>query len=519
MSQFIEQLQEYRDAAYPILYVQSHEEQRVMDAITEGIPETDVFSWTSTKGLLNINGESVSGADGNPNKITELIRNLPASSIIVLKDFHGPFAAAGIGRAFRDLLGHLESTGKTIIILSPIVVIPTELEKDVTLLPFPLPKKAELTKILDAIITEQEQANNIKIPTTAHAAVVAAASSMTANEARNAFALALGKYGEFGEPAARLVLGEKAQMLKKTNILVWHDVNTPIEKLGGFGNVKKHLETIAPIYWEPEQAEQWGLTPEDWPRSMLLAGLPGTGKSYAINAIAHYLRIGLVESKFGRIFSVGGGRVGAAEGNVEARNQMVEAMEPVLDWWDEADRLVGGMVSGSRENPWEARVGGSVLTWFEQFRAKVFVTATLNRPKMFPVEMLSRFQVVFFVDLPSLSERVDIFKIQCDNRPMIKVDPSDLQELAGMTDKFSGREIRNAVQKSVQLGFAKSLTQVTLSTLYQGVQAIKPVAKTSPEEIEELREWAVKNNVEPASSAKDRTELGGKRQIRVGGRG
>jgi AAA+ superfamily predicted ATPase len=518
MTPFIEKFLEYRHAGFPILYVQTYEEQRLIGEFTDLFAEEDwgdaIYHWSSVLGLALIGSEAPAERESNALKVLERVLTLPSGSVVVLKD--APLSP--LTRYLRDILGHLEGTNKTLVFVSPGVSIPMELEKDVTLLEYTLPSRDQLRAILGKMVLEQEAEHRITIDITMGARVAGMASGLTANEAKNAFALALGRHGKLDDAAARTVLTEKAGALKKSRLLEWIESDQSLTKLGGFGAVKEYLKMIAPVFWKPDDALKFGLRSEDFPRSILFTGPPGTGKSMAAQLIANHLGIGCVRTDFGTIFSTGGGRVGAAEENIVRRNELVEAMAPVEDFWDELEKGMAGASGQSTQNPWEARVAGTLLTWFEMHRAQVLVVATVNKQEILAPEMLSRFQKVYFVDLPTVTERMEIFESQIADRPVVKVTKRDLELLAMKTEKFSGREIRNSIQQACRIGYAMGDRAVNVERVIEGIAAITPVARIRKGEIERLQEWALENNVEWASSASDNphaTKVEKPRQIKI----
>jgi hypothetical protein len=397
-------------------------------------------------------------------------------------------------RTLRDLLPDLERKSKTVLFLSPIVAIPLELEKDVVVVKYPLPTRKDLGIMLDEIIDDTEGSSENRIDQTERVAVIEGAQALTYAEARNAFSLALATEGSLNRAAVRTVLREKAQVLRKGNLGEWIEATSMPDSVGGFGNVKKYLATIAPIFWNAEQALQFGLLEEDFPRSIAFVGMPGCGKSEMAKAIAAFLKIGMVKTNFGRGF---GSKVGESESNIVRRNEIMESMAPVVDWWDEAEKQLAG-VSGSKENPWEARVGAEILTWFEEFRARILVVATINRQEALPPEMLSRFQKVFFVDLPNAIERVEIFRIHCQKRNL-QIGERDFSIFSSLSDGFNGREIRNAIQIASQAAFSSGSKAVGADHVELAIQEITPLSRTRGSELDRIRQWAKENNVEPAS--------------------
>src|SRR3990172_8218737 len=137
MTQFIEKFLEYRHAGFPILYIQTHEEQRVVAEFTELFGESDwqdpIYHWSSVVGLAQIGSEAQPERETNAIKVLERITKLPDGSVVVFKDV----GLSPLNRYLRDLLGHLEGTRKTLVFVSPGIAIPLELEKDITLLAYP----------------------------------------------------------------------------------------------------------------------------------------------------------------------------------------------------------------------------------------------------------------------------------------------------------------------------------------------------------------------------------------------
>jgi SpoVK/Ycf46/Vps4 family AAA+-type ATPase len=498
-SAFIKTIAQYLDAGYPLLAIKTHEESRICEELASlvDLPEFDmtrpVVFWSQTLGFTGAASEKVTTGQ----QVLESIIKFPKEIVVVLKDFHGFITNALIVRMLRDMISHLEEQAKMIIFLSPVINIPVELEKDITLLSYALPTESELGEILDHLVKETEVDQERKIKVVDRPAIIGAAKSLTASEAKNAFALALSTHGGFNETSIGTVQREKAQALRKTNLLTWISPTVDINQVGGLQALKRYAAMIMPIFHNPAEALKYGMLEEDFPRSVALVGMPGCGKSMSAKAIARLMRLALIQSDFGKIFAAGSGRVGAAEGNIILRNELVEAMAPCCDWWDEAEKGLAG-VKGSDQNPWEARVGATLLTWFEEFRARILVLATINRQEALPPEMISRFQKVFFVDLPHRVEKIEIIRLLTGARN-IELDDDDVEALATeIMLGFSGREIRNAVQGGMQLGFSAG-KPCGFEFIRQAARTITPLSKSRQGDLDKLKEWADVNKIEPAS--------------------
>lgn len=511
---FKETFARYLAAAYPIIYVVTHEESRALADILTVAREQQrpTRIWTMTRGWTGEDGTTVISPPKDARQAIVDLLAFPADTIGVLKDFHEHSKPALIVRLIRDALPALKNQAKPLVLLSPVVHIPVELEKDVSVLDYALPVRDELRGIFDEIHRAAEAEVGQAVTVSDTIALLEAARGMTASEAENALALAWATHRAFDDRAIQTMIREKAQTLRKAGLVSWVELDPAAVQYGGLGMLRRYIDRIAPVFHHPDRAEAFGLRPEDFPRSILLVGPPGTGKSTVAKAIALALKIGCVQTDFGRLF---GGIVGQSEQNTRKRNDLVEAMAPVVDWWDEAEKGLAG-IKGSEQNPWEARVGGTMLTWQEEHRAKVLTVATVNNPDKLPPELISRFQKVFFVDLPSLAERQEIIAIHCRLRQVALVD-TELTELAGMTEQFSGRELRNGVQAAVQAAFADNVPSagsITLRNLATAFSEITPLARSRKDDVERMREWAQTMNIHSANSPNEPTSGGMGRRLR-----
>lgn len=502
---FREEFKSYLRAAYPILWVQTHEESRAEDELRDVAAQTkrECWTWAVTTGFIKVEKEQAETrqTDDALAALKEVAK-FKEETIVCLKDFHPYFDVPVVIRRLRDMIPHLEQTGKMIVFLSPKLAIPDELEKDIVVVRFPLPKKEELGVILDELIKSVTGEAKSQLDAESRSAVLDGSLGLTIAEARNIYSLAWTKHGKLDNGALTTIRHERAQALKKSNLVTWVEQTIPVEHLGGLAGVKAYAAQIAPIFYDQESASAYGLLDEDFPRSIALVGVPGTGKSLCAKIIPGRLKIGCVQSDFGRIFS---SKVGESEQNIIKRNELVEALAPCVDWWDEAEKGLAG-VKGSEGNPWEARIGGTLLTWFEEFRARVLVVATINRCEMLPPEMWSRFQKVFFVDLPNEAEREDIFRIHLGMRKL-ELKKEDVKELAVKAFNFNGREIRNTVQQAMQAAFAEGKQKVTLDRLMVAVRGITPIAVSQKAEVEKIREWAKIHNIQPAGEVPKELQL------------
>jgi ATP-dependent 26S proteasome regulatory subunit len=496
---FVRELDTMIRARYPLVYLVSWEEQR-LDVILEDLAKAHgktFHVWSSTQGLRKIVGaRMVPPMEGTKDPVDGLqaIQKLVDPSLVVLKDFHPFLNDPIVIRSLRDLAQQLKTTYTTVILLSPSLTIPVELEKDISVLDVPLPTFDDLRQLLVEIVEVLEKSKRavVALQRGQVEQIVKAALGLTLSEAENAFAKAIARDNRLDGSDVPLILEEKRQVIRKSGLLEYYPVQERLGSVGGLENLKYWLGRRAVAF--REEARRFGL-PE--PKGLLLLGVQGCGKSLTAKAVAAQWGLPLLRLDLGRIFS---GLVGSSEENLRRAIRVAESVAPAVLWIDEVEKGLSGVASsGASDSGVTARIFGALLTWLQEKTAPVFVIATANRIESLPPELLrkGRFDEIFFIDLPQAGERREIFEIHLRRRHR---DPAryGLLDLSRLSAGFSGAEIEQVVVEGLYHAFAdgKDLEQ---EHLVKALQETLPLATTMKEEIVRLREWA-KARTRPAST-------------------
>ena len=477
-------------ARYPFVYLVSWEEQRV-DTILGELARRhgkQLVEWSATRGLRRTGGARATyqiEAVTKPVETLQAIGKVTDPSLVVLKDFHPYVDDPLVVRALRELSHELENSYSTLILLSPILKIPVELEKDITVLDVPLPDFHELLELLRGIakVLKEKGTAEVHLDRNDVEQLVRAALGLTLNEAENAFARAIATDDRLDAEDIQLVLEEKRQVIRKSGLLEYYPTDQDLTGVGGLEYLKTWLDRRTAAFGD--EARQFGL-PE--PKGLLLLGVQGCGKSLTAKAIASHWRMPLLRLDMGRIF---GSLMGSSEDNIRRAIKTAEGVAPVVLWIDEIEKgLAGSRSSGETDGGTGARVFASLLTWMQEKAAPVFVVATANSIKDLPPELLrkGRFDEIFFIDLPSQAERAEIFGIHLRRR---KRDPLafDIPRLAQLAIGFSGAEIEQAIIAGLYQAFEerRSLEQGHIEA---ALTETRPLSTTMAEDITALREWA-----------------------------
>src|SRR5256714_6539878 len=286
---FVSDLDTLIRARYPLIYLVSWEEQR-LDAILQDLAAQHgkvLFGWSVTRGLRRIGGARAVphlDAQKSPVEMLATLAKLGEPSLVVLEDFHPCVGDAQVVRALRELAHDLKSTYTTVILLSPVLQIPVELEKEVSVLDVPLPGFRDLYQLLREIVLVVRQGNQATIDLSREQAeqLIKAAQGLTLSEAENAFAKAIATDGMLGGQDIRVVLDANRQVIRKNGLLEFVNVDEDLGNVGGVDSLKQWLGNRAAAFGEP--ARKFGLPA---PKGLLLLGVQGCRKSLTAQAIAN----------------------------------------------------------------------------------------------------------------------------------------------------------------------------------------------------------------------------------------
>lgn len=490
-------------ARFPFIYIATYEEERATKYIKSIVTNKtqikytrEVFIWTQATGL-KIGNDSILNTT-NPNRLIEYIEKYDKDAVFILYDFHVFFGTkhkspdSTIVRALRDLIPTLKTSSarKNIIFISPDLIIPDTLQKDIVIYDFPLPKLEDIKEKLNRMLSVNRRIDTDELTEEDKDKLCKAALGLTMQEAENAFALAMVQDGTLNKSDIQVILEEKMQVIRKTGLLEYVQSDMGINDIGGLDNLKKWL-LKRNNSWS-EKAKKYCLPA---PKGVLVTGIPGCGKSLTAKAMSTIWQLPLLRLDLGKIFS---GLVGSSEENMRKAIATVEAVAPSILWVDEIEKGLNG-VGSSNDSGVSSRIFGTFLTWMQEKTAPVFVIATANDISKLPPELLrkGRFDEIFFVDLPTLNERKEIFKVHLTKRLKDaevcgNIKPDDekfINPLAQKTEGFIGSEIEQVVISALCDAFFENRALET-NDFEKAIKNTVPLSTTQKEQILAIREWA-----------------------------
>ena len=481
-------------ARYPILYLITSEELRVQSLVVEIARKRQkkLFEWSCTTGIVAA-GASIqsqktrNAATRDPLAALDHVIDQVEPALFIFKDFH-PFLTRSnfaIIRRLKEIALHLKNSFKTIILVSPVMEIPTELEKEITVLNHPLPVREELSELLDRITADLKQFKQLEIDLdeSSRERLLQSALGLTLGEAENVFAKIIVKGERLSGENVGEVFAEKQQIIRKNGLLEYCAASENFAHVGGLGVLKDWLNKRAQAF--SREAREFGLPA---PRGILMLGIQGCGKSLCAKAVSNQWQLPLLRFDMGRMF---GSLVGSSEENVRRAIAVAESVAPAILWVDEIDKAFAGtQASGISDGGTTARVFGTFLTWLSEKTAPVFVVATANDISQLPPELLrkGRLDEIFFVDLPGPEERREVFTIHLTKRGR-DASRFELEKLSEASAHFSGAEIEEAINSALYDAFY-ARTQLSTEHLLEALRQTVPLAKTMDQQINALRAWA-----------------------------
>ena len=492
-------------AQYPLIYLVTPEEERAeqtIAAIAQMKPQRRVFVWTVTHGIVE-HGQPRNITQHNtvsPEAAIEWVVRQREPGVFVFKDLHPFIDSPAVTRWLRDAIASFKDSYKTIILMSPIQQVPIELEKEVAVVDYPLPNLEELNHVLSSQLeqTRRDQlprrSDPAKISTETREKLLSAALGLTRDEAEKVYRKAYVTAGRLTESEVDIVLSEKRQLIRRNGILEYLEEEGTLDDVGGSDDLKIWLKQRSIAF--TERAREYGL-PQ--PKGVLLLGVPGCGKSLVAKATSNEWRLPLLRLDLGRVYD--GSMVGRSEANLRNALKTAESVSPAILFIDELDKaFAGGAGSADSDAGTSSRILGTFLTWMQEKRSPVFVMATANRVERLPGEFLrkGRFDEIFFVDLPNEEERKQIFTIHLGKRRR-DIARFDVDQLAKMSDGYSGAEIEQAIIAAMYDAFAQNREFMQLDII-AAIKATFPLSRTMTEQVEALRKWA-QQRARPASDA------------------
>ena len=497
-------LSRYIDAGFPILYIYTYEEAKADRYIASVAGRREVLEWSGADGFVNfktkiplIPNQTLEATLAFLKAGKELNRKL-----LVIKDADEQLNPNGqrksdkviallkeIARKIRKEDGGIDAT---VIIVSSALHIPKELEKLITVLELDLPDEAEIGRIIDQFTRDNEISAG---PANFRAELVTAFKGVSESEIKDLLSLAVSQDGELTKKALQLIFDQKQQMILKAGILEMIPLKESVADIGGLEILKDWLQKKAAVFKNMKAAAEFGVA---MPKGVLIAGVPGCGKSLSAKAAGKLFDVPLLRLDMGRLM---GKYVGESEENMRKAIRLAEAISPCILWVDELEKAFAGISSGGGGHEVTTRLFGTFLTWMQEKKSAAFVVATANDITILPPELLrkGRFDEIFYVALPNDEERKKIFEIHLNKRRKQDARDIDLNKLVWATVGYSGADIEGVVSESVENVYVKGCQKLTTEDILDCISETHSLSEIMKEELDCMAKQYEKRKFKKAS--------------------
>ncbi|MGQ4876005.1 MAG: AAA family ATPase [Promethearchaeia archaeon] len=505
-------------ARYPYIWIQTNEEERIMNIIEEigaslgrqcyVFDEVQLWksisSWTKRE-LYNEddnNDEEELPPGFTAGKIISALKDDILSCIeredkflLIFPDFH--FFIENINedrtqiiiRIIKWLNAKIRNSYISVIFISNSNVIPSEIEDIMHIEVVRPPEKEELKEILEEILKDFPELKS-KIHQNLQEQMISSALGLTLNQAKRLFSLAIATRHKKPSEMVDIIIEGKKGIISSSGALEFFAPNEVPTYLAGLYGLKEWLELRKDAF--SEEAEKYRLPK---PKGVFLMGIPGTGKSLTAKFIAGTWKMPLLRFDIGAVY---GSLVGQTEAAMRQALHIVEAIAPAILWIDEIEKAIS--TGPDLDSGVSKRVLGTLLTWMQETTAPVFVVATANDTSALPPELMrkGRFDELFFLELPNEEERKEIFEVHLKN---VGRDPNnyDIEQLVKKTDKFTGAEIEQVIKEALYIAFSDNRRELDDEDILEAISKTKPLSETKKDIIEALTLMVEKREVRSAS--------------------
>lgn len=474
-----EQLIKYVDAGYPIIFINSFEEIKTDAIIKEVMGGREGLEWNGAKGFVDFRTKQPLIKGKN---LVETLRLLDSDNeldrkFLVLKDAIGFLEEQEVTALLKDVALQIsQGLDTVIVIVSSIVKIPKELEKFITIVELEYPTQDEIKKQIGRFSEEQDS----PISDSLLEEMSISFKGLTEFEIESLLATALAQNGMFTRQDLNLIFEQKQQMIMKSGILEMIPLKERPDDIGGLESLKTWLRRKAKVYKSINKAMDFGV---DMPKGVLIAGVPGCGKSLAAKVTAQLFEVPLLRLDMGKIM---GKYVGESEENMRKAISLAEAISPCVLWIDELEKAFAGIDGSGSEVT--VRLFGTFLTWMQEKTSPAFVIATANDITKLPPELMrkGRFDEIFYVGLPNRKERKKIFEIHIAKRRKSDLSNIDLDMLVSKTEGYSGADIEGVVKDAVENTFADDKTSLSTDYIISSINNTHSLSEIMKESLNKL---------------------------------
>ena len=240
--------------------------------------------------------------------------------------------------------------------------------------------------------------------------------------------------------------------------------NIHLTDIVGQENAKNKVKVIHKYLENPESFGPWA------PKNILFYGLPGTGKTMLVKALANELEVPLYLIK---ATSLIGDHVGDSASKIHDLFKKASENASAIIFIDEIDAIALHRSFQSLRGD-VSEIVNSLLTEMDGIieNTSVITIAATNNPSSLDHAVRSRFEEEIEFKLPKDDERLAILE---NNLKTIPLDYNlDLEKIVKLTKGLSGRDIKEKILKTaLHNAIANDSEKITMTNINYAIQSSK----------------------------------------------
>lgn len=492
---------------FPLIYIETVEIDRATEVIKKVVEDFNkwlpmsktaskilalkglqVLKWDIYNGLVNLTTNEVIKNTNQPIAFLDyVLKRESPFGVYIVENFHLNWEDGRLPMyvaMIKTIYNTCKSLNKHLLFISPNLKIPNELKDFFSVMSFSLPNYEERL----SFILSEVNARNCKVNKKEIEKVAELSSGMTINEIENAISIALAQ-SKGTSISPEIISIEKANVVKRSGLLEIINIEHGLEMVGGLFKFKDWAVKVSKVFNNLRRAIEYKLP---MPKGCLIFGISGTGKSLLAKSLAKEFKVPLYRADVGKLF---GSLVGETEANTRELFKLIEVLSPCVILFDEIEKLFSGLESSSfSDSGTTARMIGNFLYYMQEKTIPAYFVATANNVYNLAPELLraGRWDEIWFVDLPSFEERLEIFKIHISKVGRNIKKFKNIELMAHETEGYTGAEIENIVKTAMFNAFYED-REFNEKDIFQSIRDIKPISRLKAVEIDNLRKWAEHN--------------------------
>lgn len=436
-----ELLKRYSIARIPFIAIDTIEPSRTLDVLKEISEELELpfYAHTLSKGVYDISSNKTLNDDrsiyGAIDFMTEQMKRRQYLTIILTEvpDLSNENVDS---KQILALVNLANESGGVVIVLNNNSIW-NQLQRQGMMIHMDLPDEQEMYSIIKNYIDDYRNEIFIEWDDIDIREAASTLTGVTKIEAENVIAALIAKK-EIKKADMDEVRYAKDRLFSDISGLEKIEVDNSVKDVGGLEGLRKWLDEKKALLTPQKRDElkSKGLQP---PRGILLVGVPGCGKSLSAKSISANWKLPLYRLDFA---TVQGSYVGQSEQQLKDALTTAENVSPCILWIDEIEKGLSG-ANSSNDGGVSTRMVGQFLFWMQECKKQVFVVATANDVSMLPSELLrrGRFDELFFIDLPTASERKEILSLYMRKYLEIDFDGDLADKIVEISDGFTGADL------------------------------------------------------------------------------